>query len=39
MTDLSGSTTGSSGGSDGDLELHVDKFKIVACNARKAGEP
>ena len=40
MTDLSGSASGSSGGgSDGDLELHVDKFKIVACNARKAGEP
>ena len=40
MTDLSGSASGSSGGgSDGELELHVDKFKIVACNARKAGEP
>lgn len=32
-----------SGGGDkdkdsGDLELNVDKFKIVACNSRKAGE-
>lgn len=36
MTDVSGS---SGSGGDGDLELHVDKFKIVACNARKAGEP
>lgn len=32
-----------SGGGDkdkdsGDLELNVDKFKIVACNSRKAGD-
>ncbi|KAI5970479.1 toa2 [Candida margitis] len=42
MTDLSGSgnTSGSGGGNGGDdLEIHVDKFKIVACNSRKAGEP
>ncbi|EER35465.1 transcription initiation factor IIA small chain [Candida tropicalis MYA-3404] len=41
--DSSNTTTSNSSGKDkdkdsGDLELNVDKFKIVACNSRKAGD-
>ncbi|KAI5955385.1 toa2 [Candida jiufengensis] len=33
LSDLS-----STNGNDNEMEINVDKFKIVACNSRKAGE-
>ncbi|CAX42039.1 transcription initiation factor IIA (TFIIA) small subunit, putative [Candida dubliniensis CD36] len=39
LNDVSKDNNNNSNDKDsGDLELNVDKFKIVACNSRKAGE-
>ncbi|CAK9441120.1 uncharacterized protein LODBEIA_P49890 [Lodderomyces beijingensis] len=38
LVKLNDVTSNSSSSNDGDMEISVDKFKIVACNSRKAGE-
>ncbi|KAI5959371.1 toa2 [Candida pseudojiufengensis] len=38
LNDISPNSSGSGGNNDNEMEINVDKFKIVACNSRKAGE-